>query len=85
MEQKSTFPPNPVWVPTRTIAEILGLREQTLRAWRSADLREGRTWPNRGRGGLVWRRFNGAVRYALLPDLIKPEPRAEETAHDLRG
>ncbi len=72
----------PQWLTTRETAEILRVDEGTLRNWRSADMREGPGTVDRpGRGGLVYRRFSGAVRYwapsVLGPAQLTPSDAAE--------
>lgn len=59
------------WLTERDIARLLHLHEGTIRTWRMYDAREGRGSPDKpGRGGLVWKRFGRAIRYAPLPELI---------------
>ena len=58
------------WINDVEMARLLGLSPGCLRNWRVADSREGRGWPEPGRGGLRCRKFSGAVRYLLTPELL---------------
>jgi len=58
------------WVKDTEAAALLGLSPGTLRNWRTEDIKAGRVWPQPGRGGLRWRKFGGAVRYLLTPELL---------------
>lgn len=57
------------WVDDYTIARLLGIHHQTLKNWRWFDAREGRK-PGQYRGGLIYRKFNGSVRYLVTPELL---------------
>jgi len=58
------------WVKDTEMARLIGISPGALRNWRCEDVKSGRVWPKAGHGGLYWRKFGGAVRYLVTPELL---------------
>lgn len=66
MLQDNLLSGNIRWISGRELARLLHLHPQTLGNWRYQDRRAGRDHAAPGRP--LYKRFGGAVRYAVLPD-----------------
>lgn len=65
---------NPVarWISAREFSRLTGISPQTLANWRYQDRLAGREGPLPGYP--LYRRFGGAIRYYLDPQLVSPAP-----------
>jgi hypothetical protein len=73
------------WIKDTEMARLIGMSPGALRNWRTKDIRAGNVWPKPGRGGLLWRKFGGAVRYLLDAELLGGSPAEVEHGDAERG